>query len=184
MINAVIRRLRDSDSAVRLACISSVTLISSEISSPAFSSLAKPLVEAVLTEQDQNSQIGAALCLSAAIDASPDPEPVQLQKLLLRVLKLIKSDSFKAKPALLAVIGSICAAGGACFNRNSLHSLIPCLIEFLSSEDWAARKAAVEALGRLAVAEKVQLTDFRLSCLSSLENKRFDKVTIFNLIIL
>ncbi|KAJ9563815.1 hypothetical protein OSB04_008975 [Centaurea solstitialis] len=178
MLSAVVRRLRDPDSAVRSACVGAVSSIASEITKPSFSSLSKPLVEAVLTEQDQNSQIGSALCLSAAIEASPDPEPAQLQKLLPRVLKLIKSDSFKAKPALLSVIGSIAGAGGAAFNRNSLNSLIPCLVEFLSSEDWAARKAAVEALGRLAVAEKLQLTAFRSSCIASLENKRFDKVKV------
>ncbi|KAL4586869.1 hypothetical protein LXL04_011514 [Taraxacum kok-saghyz] len=178
MLAAVVRRLRDPDSAVRTACVGAVTSIASEISKPSFSSLSKPLVEAVMSEQDQNSQIGSAMCLSAAIEASPDPEPAQLQKLLPRVLKLIKSDSFKAKPALLTVIGSIAGAGGASFNRNSLNTLVPCLVDFLSSDDWAARKAAVEALGRLAVVEKVHLTDFRSSCLASLENKRFDKVKV------
>ncbi|KAI3818169.1 hypothetical protein L1987_11972 [Smallanthus sonchifolius] len=178
MLAAVVRRLRDPDSAVRSACVGAVSSIASEITKPSFSSLSKPLVEAVLTEQDHNSQIGSALCLSAAIEASPDPEPAQLQKLLPRVLKLIKSDSFKAKPALLSVIGSIAGAGGTASNRNSLNSLVPCLIDFLSSDDWAARKAAVEALGRLAVTEKVHLTAFRSSCLASLENKRFDKVKV------
>ncbi|KAI3796013.1 hypothetical protein L1987_38674 [Smallanthus sonchifolius] len=178
MLAAVVRRLRDPDSAVRSACVGAVSSIASEIIKPSFSSLSKPLVEAVMTEQDHNSQIGSALCLSAAIEASPDPEPSHLQKLLPRVLKLIKSDSFKAKPALLAVIGSIAGAGGTGFNRNSLNSLIPCLVDFLSSDDWAARKAAVEALGRLAETEKVHLTAFRSSCLASLENKRFDKVKV------
>ncbi|KAL8230059.1 hypothetical protein R6Q57_014959 [Mikania cordata] len=178
MLSAVVRRLRDPDSGVRSACVGAVTSIASEITKPAFSSLSRPLVEAVLTEQDQNSQIGSALCLSAAIEASPDPEPAQLQKLLPRVLKLIKSDGFKAKPALLSVIGSIAGAGGTGFNRSCLNSLVHCLIEFLSSGDWATRKAAVEALGRLAVTENVHLTNFRSSCLASLENKRFDKVKV------
>ncbi|KAL8227523.1 hypothetical protein R6Q57_015107 [Mikania cordata] len=178
MIASIVRRLRDPDSAVRSACVGAVTSITSEITKPSFSSLSKPLVDAVLTEQDYNAQIGSALCLSAAIEASSDPEPAHLQKLLPRVLKLIKSDSFKAKPALLSVIGRIAGAGGIGFNRNSLNSLIACLIEFLSSDDWAARKAAVEALGRLAVTEKVHLTVFRSSCLAALENKRFDKVKV------
>ncbi|MFS8020643.1 putative MT-associated protein TORTIFOLIA1/SPIRAL2 [Helianthus anomalus] len=178
MISAVVRRLRDPDSAVRSACVGAVTSIASEITSLSFSNLSKPLVEAVMTEQDQNSQIGSALCLSAAIEAAPDPEPDKLQKLLPRVLKLVKSDGFKAKPALLCVIGSIAGAGGTGLNRNSLSLLVNCLVEFLSSGDWAARKAAVEALGRLAVTEKENLTAFRSSCLASLENRRFDKVKI------
>ncbi|KAI3686340.1 hypothetical protein L1987_80014 [Smallanthus sonchifolius] len=84
----------------------------------------------------------------------------------------------KAKPALLTVIGSIVGAGDTGFNRNSLNSLIPCLVDFLSRVDWAARKAAVEALGRLAALEKVHLIAFKSSCLASLENKRFDKVKL------
>ncbi|KAI7728825.1 hypothetical protein M8C21_023804 [Ambrosia artemisiifolia] len=178
MLSSIIRRLRDPDSAVRSACVASVTSIASEITSPSFSSLSKPLVDAVMTEQDHNSQIGSALCLSAAIEASMDPEPVYLQKLLPRVLKLVKSDGFKAKPALLSVIGSIAGAGGTGLNRSLLNSLVLCLVEFLSSVDWAARKAAVEALGRLAVTEKENLTSFRSSCIGSLENKRFDKVKV------
>ncbi|KAF5778247.1 putative MT-associated protein TORTIFOLIA1/SPIRAL2 [Helianthus annuus] len=77
-----------------------------------------------MTEQNQNSQIGSALCLLATIEAAPDPEPDKLQKLLLRVLKLVKSDGFNAKPALLCVIGSIVGAGGTGLNRNSLSLLI------------------------------------------------------------
>ncbi|XP_076907243.1 TORTIFOLIA1-like protein 5 [Bidens hawaiensis] len=179
MLSTVVRRLRDSDSAVRSACIAAVTSIASEITNPSFSTISKPLIDAVMTEQDHNAQVGSGLCLSAAIEAAPDPEPAQLQKLLPRVLKLIKSDGFKAKPALLNVIGSIVGAGGGnAFNRSSLGLVVNCLVEFLSSEDWAARKAAVEALGRLAVAEKVRLSPFRAAGLASLENRRFDKVKV------
>ncbi|XP_076892858.1 TORTIFOLIA1-like protein 5 [Bidens hawaiensis] len=179
MLSTIVRRLRDSDSAVRSACIAAVTSIASEITNPSFSTITKPLIDAVMTEHDHNAQVGSGLCLSAAIEAAPDPEPGQLQKLLPRVLKLIKSDGFKAKPALLNVIGSIVGAGGGnAFNRSSLNSVVNCLVEFLSSEDWAARKAAVEALGRLAVAEKVRLSPFRAAGLASLENRRFDKVKV------
>lgn len=153
--------------------------MASHITKPPFSLFIKPLVEAVLLEQDFNAQIGSAMCLAAAIDSSPDPEPAQLQKLLQRFSKLVKNDSFKAKPALLSLIGSIGSAGGAS-NRNVLNYLIPCLVEFLSSEDWAARKAAAEALARLALKERNLLTEFKSSCLASLESRRFDKVFILS----
>ncbi|KAM7484295.1 hypothetical protein LguiA_000304 [Lonicera macranthoides] len=177
MLSAVIRRLRDPDSAVRSACIDSVSSMASHITKPPFSLFIKPLVEAVFLEQDYNAQIGSAMCLAAAIDSSRDPEPVQLQKLLQRLSKLVKNDSFKAKPALLSLIGSIGSAGGAS-NRNVLNYLIPCLVEFLRSEDWAARKAAAEALARLALKERNLLTEFKSSCLASLESRRFDKVKL------
>lgn len=149
--------------------------MASQITRPPFSSLSKPLVEAMLHEQDYNLQIGSTLCLAAAIGASPDPEPAQLQKLLPKVVKLIKNDCFKAKPAMLSLIGSIVSAGGA-KHRGVLNCLIQCLVEFLSSEDWAARKAAAEALLRLAMTERNLLSEFKSSCLASLESRRFDKV--------
>ncbi|XAR64996.1 hypothetical protein NMG60_11008921 [Bertholletia excelsa] len=177
MLSAVLRRLRDSDSAVRSSCVDAVGSMASKITKPPFSSFLKPLVDAIFHEQDYNSQIGSALCLAAAIESSPDPEPAQLLKLLPRLLKLVKNDCFKAKPALLSLIGSIASAGGAS-NRNVLAAMVPCLVEFLSSEDWAARKAAAEALSRLAVAERGKLSEFRSSCVASLEGRRFDKVKV------
>ncbi|XP_059655970.1 TORTIFOLIA1-like protein 4 [Cornus florida] len=177
MMSGVLRRLRDPDSAVRSACVDAVASMASQITKPPFSSFLKPLVEAISVEQDYNSQIGSSLCLAAAIEASPDPDSAQLQKLLPKLLKLVKSDCFKAKPALLSLVGSIVSAGGAS-NRGLLNCLVPCLIEFLSSEDWAARKAAAEALARLALAERNASPEFRSSCLASLESRRFDRVKV------
>lgn len=174
MLSNVVRRLRDSDSAVRLACVDAVGVMSSQITKPPFSAFLKPLTDSILLEQDYNLQIGSALCIAAAIEAAPDPEPEQLLKLLPRLLKLAKSESFRAKPALLSLIGSIIGAGGAS-TRGVLNSLVPCLVEFLSSEDWAARKASAEALARLALVERDLATEFKSSSLSSLESRRFDK---------
>ncbi|XP_034692719.1 TORTIFOLIA1-like protein 4 [Vitis riparia] len=177
MLSNVVRRLRDSDSAVRLACVDAVGVMSSQITKPPFSAFLKPLTDSILLEQDYNLQIGSALCIAAAIEAAPDPEPEQLLKLLPRLLKLAKSESFRAKPALLSLIGSIIGAGGAS-TRGVLNSLVPCLVEFLSSEDWAARKASAEALARLALVERDLATEFKSSSLSSLESRRFDKVKV------
>ncbi|RVX10429.1 TORTIFOLIA1-like protein 4 [Vitis vinifera] len=174
MLSNVVRRLRDSDSAVRLACVDAVGVMSSQITKPPFSAFLKPLTDSIVLEQDYNLQIGSALCIAAAIEAAPDPEPEQLLKLLPRLLKLAKSESFRAKPALLSLIGSIIGAGGAS-TRGVLNSLVPCLVEFLSSEDWAARKASAEALARLALVERDLATEFKSSSLSSLESRRFDK---------
>ncbi|KAK1376519.1 putative MT-associated protein TORTIFOLIA1/SPIRAL2 [Heracleum sosnowskyi] len=177
MLAAVVRRLRDSDSAVRLACVAAVTSMASQITKPPFSILSKPLIEAILHEQDLNLQTGSALCLAAAIEAAPDPEPVQLQKLLPKLLKLSKSDGFKAKSAILSLIGSVVSAGAA-KSSNVIKCLIQCLIEFLRSEDWAVRKAAAEALLKLATTEKCSLIEYKSSCLAALESRRFDKVKV------
>ncbi|XP_059316645.1 TORTIFOLIA1-like protein 4 isoform X2 [Lycium ferocissimum] len=177
MISVVLRRLRDGDSAVRTACVEAVTSIASEITQVPFSSILKPLVDAIVHEQDNNSQMGASLCLAAAIEASPDPEPTELKKVLPKLLKLVKNDSFKAKPALLSLIGSIVSVGGAS-NKNVLSNLVPITVELLSSEDWTVRKAAAETLGRLAVSERELLAELKGFCITSLDNRRFDKVKV------
>nr|GMD19579.1 microtubule-associated protein TORTIFOLIA1-like [Ipomoea batatas] len=185
-LEAIARGLQNDGFAPFLTCLSStdssdkspvrrhsVRLIG--ITKPPFSSIVKPFVDSIFHEQDHNSQIGASLCLAAAIEATPDPDPAELRKLLPKLYKLVKNDCFKAKPSLLSLIGSIVSVGGAA-NRTVLNGLVSTLVEFLSSEDWAARKAAAETLGRLAVAERDLLAEFKSSCIASLDTRRFDKV--------
>ncbi|OAY49917.1 TORTIFOLIA1-like protein 4 isoform X2 [Manihot esculenta] len=175
MISTVTRRLHDTDSAVRSACVEATTAMSSHITKPPFSTLSKPFIELLTLDHDFNAQIGAAMCLAAAIEAAPEPEAEQLRKVLPRLVKLVKGEGFKAKPALLSVIGNIVGVGGAS-SKSVLDWLVPCLLEFLSSDDWAARKAAAEALGKVAQAEKELSKEHKVACLSSLESRRFDKV--------
>lgn len=52
-------------------------------------------------------------------------------------------------------------------------------MNFLSSDDWAARKAAAEGLAKLAVAERDGLSEFKAASLRTFENRKFDKVTLF-----
>ncbi|GMJ13158.1 hypothetical protein like AT1G27210 [Hibiscus trionum] len=177
MISTLARRLRDPDSAVRSACVEATTAMSSHITKPPFSVLSKPLIEMLVVEQDVNSQIGAAMCLSAAIEAAPDPETEQLKKVLPKLGKLVRSESFKAKAAVFGVIGSV-ASVGAAGSKGVLDWLVPCVVESLSSEDWGTRKAAAEALGKVAMAEKELATEYKAACVTALENKRFDKVKI------
>jgi HEAT repeat protein len=61
--------------------------------------------------------------------------------------KLARSEGFKAKVTLLVLIGSVIGVGQAS-SRGMLDWLVPCMVEFLSSEDWVVRKAALEALGK------------------------------------
>ncbi|CAN0925739.1 TORTIFOLIA1-like protein 4 [Linum grandiflorum] len=177
MVSTLARRIRDPDSAVRSACVEATTAMSSRITDPPFSTVSRPLIEMLTVEQDLNAQIGAAMCLAAAIEAAPEPGVEQLKKVLPRLGKLVKGDGFKAKAALLSVIGNIVGVGGAA-SKGVLDWLVPCLVDLLSCEDWAARKAAAEALGKVAVADKEAAKDHRTSCLSSLENRRFDKVKV------
>lgn len=177
IISHLLRRLRDPDSAVRVACVDSVSALASNVTKCSFASFLKPLCDAVCTEQEQNAQIGAALCLAAAIDASPDPDPGRLGRILPKLEKLVKCDGFKAKAAGLTVVGSVIASGGvSSLAPGGTKELVDCLVGFLIGEDWAARKAAAEALWRLAVVERDSMAEYKTGCLKVFEAKRFDKV--------
>ncbi|XP_057780826.1 TORTIFOLIA1-like protein 4 [Salvia miltiorrhiza] len=178
ILSAVVRRLRDADSSVRSACVAASLSLSSHVTSPPFASVIKPFVESLFTEQETNAQTGAALCLAAAIEGSRNPDAASLRRLLPRIEKLAKSESFKAKPALLALVGSLVAVDGVLRGggRNVVWNLLNLLVDFLSSDDWAARKAAAEALVKIAAVESESLSEYKASCLKTFEAKRFDKV--------
>ncbi|CAH8353980.1 unnamed protein product [Eruca vesicaria subsp. sativa] len=114
ILTGVLRRLRDRDSSVRSACVAAVSAIVSRTTRPPFSeAFLKPLSEALFTETEVNAQIGAGLCLAAAIDAAEDPDPVRLGEVLLpKVERLVRCKAFKAKSAGVVVIGSVIGAGG------------------------------------------------------------------------
>lgn len=177
ILSSIIRRLCDPNSAVRSACITAVSSISTHVTKPTFSLIAKPIVDALVTAQEMNFQSGAALCLAAAIDGSPDPEPVFLKRVMQRLEKLLRSECFKAKAALLSVFVSVIGVNGA-LSQQGVRNLVNCFVEFLSSEDWGARKAAAEALRKLAVVEKNLMIEYKASCLKTFEAKRFDKVKV------
>ncbi|XP_047972115.1 TORTIFOLIA1-like protein 3 [Salvia hispanica] len=178
ILSSVVRRLRDADSSVRAACVAASLSLSSHVTSPPFASLIKPFAESLFTEQDSSAQTGAALCLAAAIEGSRSPDAASLRRLLPRIEKLARSDCFKAKPALLALVGSVVAVEGVLRvgAGNVVWNLLNLLVDFLSSDDWAARKAAAEALAKIAAVEKESLSEYKASCLKTFEAKRFDKV--------
>lgn len=179
--SAVVRRLRDPDSSVRSACVAASLSLSSHLTSPPFTSIAKPFLESLFIEQDPKSQNSTALCLAAIIEGSPNPDAGSLRRLLPRLEKLARSESFKAKPALLALIGSAVGVKGVLSSggNNAIRNLVMCLMELFSSEDWASRKATAEALMKIpAVVEKDTLSEYRVSCLKIFEAKRFDKVSL------
>ncbi|CAK7332731.1 unnamed protein product [Dovyalis caffra] len=183
-LNCIHNTDSSSKSPVRKQCVSLLTLLSRSHGnslSPHLSKMISTITRrlrdpdsAVRSACDFNAQIGAALCLAAAIEAAPEPEVEQLRKVLPRLGKLVKGEGFKAKAALLSVIGSIVGVGGAS-SKGILDWLVPCLVEFLSSEDWAARKSAAEALGKVASMEKKLAKEHKATCLTSLETRRFDK---------
>lgn len=133
-----------------------------------------PLADALLHEQDQCAQLAAAL--AAAVEASEhsDDLAAYLRALLPRLFKLLRSAAFKAKPALISLIGTASAASGG----GAASTAVPCLRDALAGDDWAARKAAAEALALLALEHGDDLIPHKSSCITVFEAKRFDKVKI------
>ncbi|KAI7983801.1 TORTIFOLIA1-like protein 4 [Camellia lanceoleosa] len=121
----------DLDSSV---CITAIASISSHLTKPLFTSIIKPFVESLVTKQDHNSQIRAALCLVVAIDATPDLDAMYLKKLLPKLKRLLKCDSFKVKLALLTLIESVIKSGAAS-SHQIMKNLVSCLVEFIGCDD-------------------------------------------------
>ncbi|KAJ0254556.1 TORTIFOLIA1-like protein 5 [Hirschfeldia incana] len=179
MVSTVLRRLRDPESSVRAACAAASVDMTTNITEPPFSVLAGPMIETLIHDCDTNAQAGAAVCLAAAIEAAGDPDVEQLQKALPKIGKLLKSEGFKAKPELLGAVGSVIGAvGGRNSDRAVLDWLLPNVLEFLSSDDWHARKAAAEVMARVATAEEELAPLYKKACLGVLESRRFDKVKL------
>jgi hypothetical protein len=132
-----------------------------------------PLTDVVLHEQDQCAQLAAAL---AAVEASEptDDLVVYLQGLLPRLYKLLRIAAFKAKPALISLIDAASAASSG----GPASAVMPCLRDALTADDWAARKAAAEALALLALENGDDLVSHKSSSVTIFEAKRFDKVSM------
>ncbi|XP_051131771.1 TORTIFOLIA1-like protein 2 [Andrographis paniculata] len=180
MVAGIVKRLKDSDSVVRDACVEAFGVLASKLSSSRidtdgiFVVLVRPLFEA-LGEQNKQVQFGSALSLSRVIDNIYDPPPLVLQKMLTKTVKLLKNPHFMAKPAIIELNRSIILAGGTP-THSSLTAAMTSIQESLKNNDWATRKAACAALGDIATCGAACLGSYRTSCIRCLESCRFDKV--------
>ncbi|KAK3155231.1 hypothetical protein QOZ80_2BG0200580 [Eleusine coracana subsp. coracana] len=174
ILAAALRRVRDQDSSVRAALVDAARAAAA--ASASASAALRPLTDALLHEQDQCAQLAAALATAAAVEATALTADLAsyLHKLQPRLLKLLRSNAFKAKPALITLIGASAAMAGA----TEVTASIPCLRDAISSDDWAARKAAAEALAALALEHTDLLATYKSSCITLFEARRFDKVKV------
>lgn len=182
MVISIVKRLKDPDSVVRNACIETMSILASKLSTTdneqegSFVLLVRPLFEA-LGDQNKHAQCGSALCLSRVIDHTRDPPVSILQRMLIRTTKMLKNPHFMAKPAMIELNRSIIQAGGAS-TQTTLNAAMSSIQEALKNSDWRTRKAACEALLELAsTSTNGSFSDsIKSSCIRSLELCRFDKV--------
>ncbi|KAK2646093.1 hypothetical protein Ddye_021288 [Dipteronia dyeriana] len=180
MVASIVKRLKDSDSVVRDACVETMGILASKLNHHGdeahvvFVALVRPLFEA-LGEQSKQVQSGTALCLARVVDNTNHPPVSVLQRMLTRTIKLLKNPHFMAKPAVIELNRSIIQAGGAA-TQNVLSAAIASIQEALKNSDWTTRKAASVALGEIASSGGSFLGTFKASCIRSLESCRFDKV--------
>ncbi|KAI7744089.1 hypothetical protein M8C21_029011, partial [Ambrosia artemisiifolia] len=179
MVGSIVKRLKDSDSVVRNACVETMGILASKFSTSnesegSFVILVRPLFEA-LGEQNKHVQFGSALCLSRVIDHTRDPPLPILQRMLIRTTKMLKNPHFMAKPAIIELNRSIIQGGGAS-TQSMLTAAMTSIQEALKNSDWRTRKAASEALAEIASSNGSYSVAVKSSCIRSLEMCRFDKV--------
>ncbi|XP_074590644.1 uncharacterized protein LOC141846503 [Curcuma longa] len=152
VMSLIVKRLKDTDSAVRDACVETCRVLATSMAGPGggeggtvFVALAKPLFEA-LGEQNRYVQVGAALCLARVIDEAP--------QMLARAIKLLKNQHFMAKSAIIELIRSIIQVVlqvGFALAIQTLSAAVNSILEVLKSNDWATRKTASLVLAAIAV---------------------------------
>ncbi|KAL3508508.1 hypothetical protein ACH5RR_027909 [Cinchona calisaya] len=188
IIAHIVKRLKDSDSAVRDACKDAIGSLASLYlkgdAAPAaadqnaglnsvVSLFVKPLFEA-MSENNKIVQGGAAMCLAKMVESASDPPIMAFQKLCTRICKYLNSPNFMAKAALLPVVSSLSQVGAVA--PHSLESLVQSIRDCLTSPDWATRKAAADTLSALALHSSSLVKEGANSTLSVLQGCRFDKI--------
>ncbi|PKA52921.1 Microtubule-associated protein SPIRAL2-like [Apostasia shenzhenica] len=179
MVGSIIKRLKDSDSVVRDACVETMGILTMSIGcsgggDSVFVGLVRPFFEA-LGEQNRYVQAGSALCLARVIDEACEPPRMLLSQMLARVVKFLKNQHFMGKPAIIELIRSIVQAGGAA-TEHALSLAVTNILEALKCTDWTTRKAASTALAAISVSNGGSLGFLKVACIRSLESCRFDKV--------
>ncbi|XP_019425394.1 PREDICTED: microtubule-associated protein TORTIFOLIA1-like [Lupinus angustifolius] len=188
IIAHVIRRLKDSDSAVRDTCRDAIGALAAQYLKgdvggggggdnggigSVVALFVKPLFEA-MGEQNKTVQAGAAVCMAKMVESAADTPVSAFHKMCPRICKLLNNPNFMAKAAMLPVVASLSQVGAIA--PQSLEHLLPSIHDCLTSTDWATRKAAAEALSSLALHSSSLITDRTASTLTVLESCRFDKI--------
>ncbi|XP_050247007.1 microtubule-associated protein TORTIFOLIA1 [Quercus robur] len=180
IIGHVIKRLKDSDSAVRDACRDAIGSLSNLYLKPPAGNndsvvglFVRPLFEA-MAEQNKVVQSGAAMCMAKMVECAAEPPVSAFQKLCPRICRLLNNPNFLNKASLLPVVASLSQVGAIA--PQSLENLLQSIHECLGSTDWATRKAAADALTALALHSSVLISDKAASTLTVLESCRFDKI--------
>ncbi|XP_024018608.1 microtubule-associated protein TORTIFOLIA1 [Morus notabilis] len=185
IISHVVRKLKDTDSAVRDACRDAIGALSGlylkgsgnggsgENAAAVVGLFVRPLFEA-MGEQNKGVQSGAALCMAKMVECAADPPVTAFQKICPRICKLLNNPNFLAKASLLPVVSSLSQVGAIA--PQSFEHLLQSIHECLGSSDWATRKAAADALISLALYSSNLITDGAASTLTALEACRFDKI--------
>ncbi|KAL6975298.1 phosphatidylinositol kinase-related protein kinase tor1 [Sarracenia purpurea var. burkii] len=198
IISHIVKRLKDSDSAVRDSCRDAIGALSSQYLKgegdnvglgSVVSLFVKPLFEA-MSEQNKGVQAGSAMCMAKMVECASDPPATSFQKLCPRICKHLNNPNFLAKAALLPVISSLSQdldhwvekikytsveyLVGAIAPQN-LESLLQSIHECLGSTDWATRKAAADTLSALAIHSSNLIEDGTTSTVTVLEACRLDK---------
>lgn len=186
IIAHIVKRLKDSDSAVRESCRDAIGSLASlylkgeaaaDHSNVGLNSVVSLFVKPLFESMSENNKVvqgGAAMCMAKMVESASDPPTMAFQKLCPRICKYLNSPNFMAKAALLPVVSSLSQVGAVA--PQSLESLVQSIQDCLSSSDWATRKAAAETLSVLASHSSSLVVEGADSTVTVLEACRFDKI--------
>lgn len=125
---------------------------------------------------DHHIQVGAAMCLTRAIQNSPiNTLSKIIPKFSANLLELLKSNTLKCSTQLLECLISLILAVESEFESYS-SEFIQILKEFLSSSEWTTRKMSIDVLYTYATFLPKVIQPQAKLLLALIKTKRFDKV--------
>ncbi|KAK9057047.1 hypothetical protein SSX86_024413 [Deinandra increscens subsp. villosa] len=178
IITHIVKRVKDSDSGVKDACREAIGELSAlflkgESGASVVLLFVKPLFEG-LNDQNKGVQAGSAMCMAKMVEMASDPPILAFQKMCGRICKYLNNPNFLAKAAVLQVVSSLSQVGA--ISPQGLESLLQSIHDCLTNSDWAARKAAADALNALALHSTNLITGKTAPTITALEDCRFDKI--------
>ena len=174
--DVLVARLKDKDATreLREACAAAAAALVTELDQEStFAALLRPLLP-LLTEPSEPHQIGAAVCLGAAISAAGELGDALTQKVAAPLLKTLGHPMVGSHAVLLDAATSLVSR-----SPYSTRSLAPALLSAAlagaSSAEWSARRSAAELLRAFAVAHVEAAVGGRGRLMPALQLLRADK---------
>lgn len=143
--------------------------------SASFRNIVRALLD-IVKESKQESQIGAAMCLTRAIQNGPSSAlPMLLPDLTYQMIAILKIPGVKCLGQLLEILISLAVTGEQIFDDYAVK-FVPIVIEYMSpKQEWTIRKLAIDTIYTFASVFPKVLVEQNTEITTLLKQAKADK---------